>query len=107
MIGVIATLAAFGVIATLMVVGIRTKLPPPDPNWRDHVPPDPPPRSRLWWWIWFGRLPMWLAVITAAAFRARRLALGLGIVIIAMTLASVAERSVVAIRLHKTQRESR
>jgi hypothetical protein len=36
MTGVIATLAAVAVIATLMVIGIRMKLPPPDPDWRQQ-----------------------------------------------------------------------
>jgi hypothetical protein len=51
--GVIATLAAVAVIATIMTIGIRTKVPPPDPNWREHIPPPPPPKPRwfviLWW----------------------------------------------------------
>jgi len=43
-IGLIATLAAVAVIAILMVVGWPMILPPPDPDWRDHLPPSPPPR---------------------------------------------------------------
>jgi hypothetical protein len=50
--GVIATLLAVGVIAALMVIGIRTKLPPPDPNWREHLPPPSPPPPRWWQIVW-------------------------------------------------------
>jgi hypothetical protein len=54
--GVIATLLAVGVIAALMVIGIRTKLPPPDPDWREHLPAPPPPPPRWWQIVWFVRL---------------------------------------------------
>jgi hypothetical protein len=104
MTGVIATLAACAVIATLMVVGIRMKLPPPDPDWRDHVPPDPPLRSRLWWGLWLGRLPVWLAAILAIALGFRGLGLALLALMLAMTMAGIIERLVA--RLRRAQRES-
>ncbi len=46
--GVIATSLAVAVIATLMVAGIRMKLPPPDPDWREHLAPRLPPPSLPW-----------------------------------------------------------
>jgi hypothetical protein len=46
--GFIATGSAVGVIAALMYVGIKMKPPPPDPDWRDHLPLPPLRPSRGW-----------------------------------------------------------
>ena len=77
--GVIATLLATGVIAALMIVGIRTKLPPPDPDWREHLPPPPPPPSKLEWVLIVLRFA-WYPVLVAVAFTERKgLILGIGV----------------------------
>ena len=66
--GVVATLLAVAVIAGLMNIGIWTKLPPPDPNWRERPPP--PPTSRLEWILLALRLAMY-PVLVGVAFTER------------------------------------
>jgi hypothetical protein len=68
--GLIATLLAVGVIAALMVIGIRTKLPPPDLDWREHLPRRPPPPSRLSTILWLSRFGVLIAMILAGALDA-------------------------------------
>jgi hypothetical protein len=48
MTGFIATGLCVAVIAGLMIVGIKVKMPPPDPNWRQHLPPPPPQPTGIW-----------------------------------------------------------
>jgi hypothetical protein len=98
--GVLATLACVGVIATLMIVGIRTKLPPPDPDWREHLPQPVPPRSRLWWKIWFGRYAFLVAGIVALRLGATRLGLALAFLFLGVTYAAIAQH-VVAVRRYR------
>jgi hypothetical protein len=76
---------ALGLIATLMLLGIKMKLSPPNPNWRRHVPPPPTPPTRLQLVVFLGlRYVVWIAAIIAAAFKAGRLAIALMIVFIAL-----------------------
>jgi hypothetical protein len=44
---------AFGFIGALFWFGIRSRIQPPDPDWREHQPtPMKPPRSYwITWWI--------------------------------------------------------
>jgi hypothetical protein len=67
MTGIIATLAAVAVIATLMDIGIRMKLPPPDPDWRQHLPSPVPWPPRWWVVLWVSRYAFLLAGVVAAA----------------------------------------
>jgi hypothetical protein len=104
MTGVVATLFAVGVIAALMVLGIRMKVPPPDSDWRQHVPPPFPPRSRFWQMLWLGRFPLLLAMILAAAFDvSNRILIALGLTYVAVIVAVSAERVVLAFRLRKAR----
>jgi hypothetical protein len=107
MTGVVATLLAVGIIAALMVLGIRMKLPPPDPDWREHPPPPFPPRSRFWQMLWLGRFPLLLAMILVAAFRLNdRILMALGLSYVAVIVAVSAERVVLAFRLRRARRPS-
>src|SRR5438093_4750197 len=97
MIGLVATLAAFGIIALIMFVGWRTKLPPPDPNWGDHagqgwrmtghllLPSSIPPPH---WYstLWFARYLLLPLVAAAAALHADALERSIVIVLIALTI---------------------
>jgi len=95
-IGLIATLAAVAVIAILMVVGWRMKLPPPDPDWRDHLPPSPPSRPRWYVVLWMARFPLLLLVAIAALMHADRLAVWLSLVFVGATIVLVVLRVIQA-----------
>jgi hypothetical protein len=58
--GVIATTAAVLVIAALMVIGIKMKPRPPDPDWRDDLPPPPPAPSAAWRLFRFGPVALFI-----------------------------------------------
>jgi hypothetical protein len=103
-IGIVATLAAAGVIAALMAVGIRTKLPPPDPNWREHVPTQPPRPSRFWLMVSLGRWLFWVAGIVAALFHLNTLAVAMAVAFVIVTLAATAERFVAMARHRRRPR---
>jgi hypothetical protein len=98
MTGVIATLAAVAVITTLMVIGIRMKLAPPDPDWRHHLPP-PVPRPPRWWVVlWLSRYAFLLAGVVAAALGRNRLAVWLALMMVAITFVGVSFRVRVSLR---------
>jgi hypothetical protein len=96
MTGIIATVLAFGLIGTLMLVGIRMKVPPPDPNWREHLPPPGPlarPATRTQLIVFLGgRYAVWIGAIVAAALHANRLALFLALVYLVLILMWIAMR---------------
>lgn len=76
MTGIVATTLAVGVIATLMLLGIRMKLPPPDPDWREHLAPPPPPPTRLQLIVFVGiRCGLYLAGVIAALLQATGLSI--------------------------------
>jgi hypothetical protein len=107
MTGIVATILAFGVIATLMLVGIKMKLPPPDPDWREHLRPPPPPPSRLELivFVWF-RYGVWVAAIIAAAFDERGLALAFMVVFTVLILGRVVVRVRASHRVREQRMES-
>lgn len=101
MTGVIATLLAVGVIAALMFVGIRMKLPPPDPDWRQHLPP-PPPRPPRWWIsLWLSRYAILVGAIVAAALGQNRAEVWLGLMMVAITFVGVSFRMREVLRHHR------
>jgi hypothetical protein len=82
-----------GLIASLMLVGIRMKLPPPDPEWRKHQPPQSTPPTRIQLIVFFGgRFAVWIAALVAAAFHANRLALALMLVYFVLILTWIGMR---------------
>lgn len=101
MTGIIATALAFATIATLMVVGVRMKMPPPDPDWREHLPQAPPPPPRWWFVLWFGRWPMIFAMAVAAALKAKALVWVLFALYLAMTVVPLAWRYKTAMRIRR------
>jgi hypothetical protein len=104
MTGIVATTLAFGVIATLMIVGIKMKVPPPDPDWREHLPPPPPPPSRLQLIVFVGfRYAVLLAGIIAGAFEERGLATAFIIVYVALILGWMVGRLRAARRVQREQ----
>jgi hypothetical protein len=98
MTGVIATALAFATIATLIFIGVRMKMPPPDPDWREHLPQAPPPPPRWWFVLWFGRWPMLVAVVLASAFEAEALAMAFLALYLAMTVVPLGWRFKTAMR---------
>jgi|1186.fasta_scaffold108380_1 hypothetical protein len=63
MAGLVLAVACFGVIALLMVLGVKAKYPPPDPDWREHLPPPPPEPSRAWQIFRWGPLVGYCALL--------------------------------------------
>jgi cytochrome bd-type quinol oxidase subunit 2 len=100
--GIIATLLVVAVVATLMLIGIRTKLPLPDPDWREHLPKPPPPR--IWWVLWLSRYPVLLAAVIAAAADAEEVAMALALVLVILTFAGIVVRLKIAIHARRQAR---
>jgi hypothetical protein len=114
MTGLIATLAALGIVASVMIIGLRRKTPPPDPEWREHAGPGwkmtghlwrpgSPPRPRWYLALWFGRYPLILLGVVAAALHADGLARSIFIVWIVGTAGLIAFR-IVQVRLEVKRR---
>jgi hypothetical protein len=91
--GILATTLAFGLIAALVVIGIRIKLPPPDPDWRKHLPPPPPPPSRLELLVSVSYIGAAIALVVATAFQATGLALAFFVAMISLLVTRVVLRT--------------
>jgi hypothetical protein len=104
MTGVIATMLAVAIIGGLMIVGIRTKLSPPDPDWREHLPKPGPPPPRWWWVVWLSRYPVLVAAVIAAGFEAEELAGALGVVMVILSIVGIAVRWRMALRARRQPR---
>jgi hypothetical protein len=99
--GIVATSLAAGVIAILMIVGIRTKLPPPDPDWREHLPPPAPPASRLELMLLGVGYGAYVAGMISAGLRAKRLAVAFVAVFAGSTLMRLVIRIRAGIRVRR------
>jgi hypothetical protein len=100
----VATALSVGVIATIMILGIRTKLPPPDPAWREHLPLPEPPLTRLQLVVFVGfRFGLFVAALVAALFHANRLAFAFMVGYLALLMAWVVVRVRAARRARQEQ----
>jgi hypothetical protein len=66
MTAIIATSTCVVIIAGLMIAGIKMKLPPPDPDWREHLPPPAPQPTGGWLVLRYGPLVAWPLIFAVA-----------------------------------------
>jgi len=92
-----------------MLAGIKAKYPPPDPDWRQHLPPPPPRPSRSWlifmWgpmFIFYGLLLVGVIASLLGAGDATVRALAL-VAVLAMLL-RVASRIAWAVHVQRVRR---
>jgi hypothetical protein len=91
-------LLAVGIIATLMIVGYRAKLPPPDPDWRDHGNQQLPALSRPWIVVGIGSWCAYFLGILAAL---------LGHPHVALVLALASLGGLVSVSVHRLKEANR